>query len=136
MKARSTHALVGLCGNEQINTRGFTSALSQASTSPAKKSSPGSFVVAPGSNIATVITLAPANPGPARGIGIDVDVEERLVARGHREGEIRDAARGAVAMVARVVRRFGQLRDGDVGTRQVGIAEAEVDHVATVGTRV
>ena len=35
------HAVVGLCGNEKIATRGFGQADSQASTRSAKKASPG-----------------------------------------------------------------------------------------------
>ena len=69
MKARSTHALVGLWGKEQMITLGLTVALSQAATRPAKKSSPGSLVLAPGSTMGTVMTWAPAKPGPARWIG-------------------------------------------------------------------
>ena len=80
-------------------------------------------------------TLLGADGRDDFGVGVEVDVEERLVARGHGETEIGDAARGAVAVVARVVRRLGELRDGDVGTGQVGIAETEVDDVATRGAR-
>jgi hypothetical protein len=38
-------------------------------------------------------------------------------------------------MVLRIVRRFGEFRDRDVGTRQVRVTEAEVDDVTTERAR-
>ncbi len=70
------------------------------------------------------------------GVGVEVDVKEHLVAVGDREAQVRNAAAGAVAVVLRIVRGFGELLDGDVGARQVGVAEAEVDDVASVRARV
>jgi hypothetical protein len=68
-------------------------------------------------------------------VRIEVDVEEHLVAIGDRQAKVRDPAAGAVAMVLRIVRRLGEFRDRDVGTRQVRVTEAEVDHVTTEGAR-
>ena len=80
-------------------------------------------------------TLLGADGGDDLGVGVEVDVEEHLVARGHRQAQVGDAARGAVAMVARIVRRLRELRDGHVGAREIRITEAEIDDVATRGAR-
>ena len=173
MKARSTQALVGLCGKGHDNDARLHAPRSpRRASSPSKKSSPGSFVLAPGiehrhgddrgareARAGQVDRVARARHdravarseqhphqvgeallGPDRrhdlGVGIEVDVEEHLVAVGDRETQIRDAATRAVAVILRVVRGLGQLLDGHVGTGQIGIAEAEVDDVASVCARV
>src|SRR5205085_2761476 len=48
---------------------------------------------------------------------------------GHGLTELGDAPAGRVAVVARVARRLGQLLDRDLGRRDVGVAEAQVDDV-------
>ena len=52
-----------------------------------------------------------------------------LVQRGDRLAELRQAAADRVAMVARDVGRLGELVDGDLRRRDVGVAEPEVDHI-------
>ena len=61
--------------------------------------------------------------------GSSVDAEPALVEVGDGLAQLRDAAAGRVAVVARVVRRLDELLDGDVGRRDVGVAEPEVDDV-------
>ena len=67
--------------------------------------------------------------GDDLGVGIDVDVKEQLVTVRHRETEIGDATTRAVAVVLGILGGLGEFGDRDVWTRQVRIAEAEVDHV-------
>src|SRR6202040_4081081 len=69
------------------------------------------------------------------GLRIEVDIEECLVTRSHGESQVGNTARGAVAVVARVVRRLSQLGNGHVGTRKVGVPEAEINDVATEAPR-
>ena len=73
--------------------------------------------------------LLGADRGDDLALGVEVDVEPALVQVGERLAQLGDAAAGRVAMVAGVVRRLRQLLDGQVGRRDVGVAEAEVDDV-------
>ena len=61
--------------------------------------------------------------------GSRLDAEAAQVEVGDGLAQLRDAPAGRVAVVPGVVDRLGQLLDGDVGRRQVGVAEPEVDHV-------
>ena len=54
-----------------------------------------------------------------------------LVQRGDRLAQLGQAAAHRVAVVARVLRRLAQLVDGDLRRGDVGVAEAQVDHVRT-----
>ena len=65
------------------------------------------------------------------GVGVERDVEAPLVELGERRAELRQAAADGVAVVHRAQRGLAQLLDGDRGRRDVGVAEAEVDHVAS-----
>ena len=80
--------------------------------------------------------LLGADRGDHLGVGVEVDVELALVEVGDGAAQLGDPARGRVAVVARVVRCLGQLAHRHVGRRQVGIAEPEVDHVASGSPRV
>ncbi len=75
------------------------------------------------------------NGGDYLGLGIDVDVKEQLVAVRHGETEVRNPTARAVTVVLWIMNRFGEFGDRDLGARQVGIAKAEVHHVATRGAR-
>ena len=61
--------------------------------------------------------------------GSSIDAEPALVERGDGLAQLGDAPARGVAVVARVVRRLGQLLDGDVRRGEVRVAEAEVHHV-------
>ena len=63
------------------------------------------------------------------GVGVELDVEAPAVEVGDRLTELGDAAAGRVAVVARVARRLGQLLDRDLGRRDIGVAEAQIDDV-------
>ena len=63
------------------------------------------------------------------GVGVELDAELALVEVGDGQPQLRDAPARRVAVVARVAHRLDQLVDGDVGRRDVGVAEAEVDDV-------
>ena len=63
------------------------------------------------------------------GLGVELDAELALVEVGDGQPQLRDAAARRVAVVARVAHRLDQLLDRDVGRRDVGVAEAEVDDV-------
>jgi len=65
------------------------------------------------------------------GLGVERDAEPALVESGDRGPQLGDAARGRVAVVAGVVRRLGELLDRDARRGDVGVAEPEVDHVAS-----
>ena len=63
------------------------------------------------------------------GLGIELDAVPVAVQLAHRGAQIRQAAARRVAVVARQQRGLAQLLDGDLRRRDVGVAEAEVDHV-------
>ena len=164
-------AVVGLCGNERIATRGLGHADSQASTRLAKNASPGVRLV-------VAEPLEPHHPDVGAGEQRRVEVDrvrgrrdERRVPRSHHDPhevrepflgadgrddlavgvqlhpeapqvqvrdrlpELGDPAARRVAVVAGVVYRLGQLLDGHVGRRDVGVAEPEVDDVVAGSTR-
>ena len=50
-------------------------------------------------------------------LGVEVDAELAPVEVGDRQAQLRDAAAGRVAVVARVAHRLDELVDGDVGRR-------------------
>ena len=81
-------------------------------------------------------TLLCADGRDHLGLGVEVNIKEQLVAVRDRKTEVRYAPARAVAVVLRVVGGLGELLDRDVGARQVGVPEAEVDDVAPVGARV
>ena len=60
---------------------------------------------------------------------VELDAEAAPVEVGGGQAELGDPARGRVAMISRLLRRLDQLLDGELGRRQVRVAEAEVDHV-------
>ncbi len=62
-------------------------------------------------------------------VGVKLDAEAAPVVVGHRLAQLRDALRGGVAVVPAVAGGLGQLLDGDLGGRDVGVPEAQVDHV-------
>ncbi len=61
--------------------------------------------------------------------GSSVDAEAPQVEVGDGLAQLGDALARRVPVVARVVHRLGQLLDGHVGRREVGVAEPEVDDV-------
>ena len=63
------------------------------------------------------------------GLRVELDAEAVAIELADRRSEVREAAARRVAVVARQERRLPQLLDGDLRRRDVGIAEAEVDHV-------
>ena len=157
MNARSTHAVVGLCGNDRTITRGRGHASSHASRRLSKKScsgprrtwrtsapakiGPQMWIGYDGLGHERGVARAEQHPhevreallGPDRraglGLGVELDPERALVQVGDREAELRDAPARRVAVVARVADGFAELVDRDVGRRQVGVAEPEVDDV-------
>ena len=68
------------------------------------------------------------------GLGIELDTEAPQVQIRHRQSQLRDAPARRVAVVARVAGGFCQLVDGDIGRRDVGVAEPQVDDVLTRAT--
>ena len=62
-------------------------------------------------------------------LGIELDAEAVGVQVADRGAQLRDAAARRVAVVARLRRRLRQLVDGRGRGGQVGVPEAEVDHV-------
>ena len=78
-------------------------------------------------------TLFGANGRDDLGFGVEVHVEEFLVALGHCETQVRNSATRAVAMVTWIACRFGQLLHRDLRTWKVWISKAEVDCVTPVG---
>ena len=73
--------------------------------------------------------LLGADRGDDLGLGIELDAEAPQVQVGDGLAQLRDAPARRVPVVAGVVRRLGELLDRDLGRRDVGVAEAEVDHV-------
>ena len=69
------------------------------------------------------------------GLGVELDRELAPVEVGDGAAELGDAPGGGVAVVARVVRRLGELVHRDVGRGQVRVPEAEVDHVTAGSPR-
>ena len=67
--------------------------------------------------------------GTDLGLEVERHAELALVQRGDGFAQLRDALARRVAMVARVAHRLDQLLDRDVGRRQIGVAEREVDDV-------
>ena len=65
-------------------------------------------------------------------LGVEPDAEMALVALADGLAEVRQAAARRVAVVHRLGGRLGELLDRDRRRGDVGIAEAEVDHVAPV----
>ena len=65
-------------------------------------------------------------------VGIELDAELRPVALADRLAEVGQPAARRVAVVHRLGGGLRELLDGDVGRGDVGVAEAEVDHVATL----
>ena len=63
------------------------------------------------------------------GLGVELDAEAIAVEVADRAAQLRDAATGRVAVVARVRGRLGQLLDRRRRRGEVGVAEPEVDHV-------
>jgi hypothetical protein len=74
-------------------------------------------------------TLLGADGRDRLSLGIELDAEAPPVEVADRAPEVRDAAARRVAVVARILRRLGELLDGNVRGRHVRVAEAEVDHV-------
>jgi hypothetical protein len=62
-------------------------------------------------------------------LGVELDVPLAGVEVGHGLPQLGDAPAGAVAVVAGVPGRLGQLVDGHLRRGQVGVAEGQVDHV-------
>ena len=63
------------------------------------------------------------------GLRIELDAEALLIQLAHGGPQVRQPAARRVAVVARQQRSLAQLLDGDLRRRDVGVAEAEVDHV-------
>ena len=68
-------------------------------------------------------------------LGIDLDIETAGVVAGAGAAQPGDAARYRIAVSFRVLHRLDQLGDDVRGGRAVGIAHAEIDHVAPRGAR-
>ena len=171
MKARSTQAVVGLCGNDSTITRGLGQADSQASISDVEEglAGVGRRLGSAGRVGPSQADLADVGAGEQRGVdvdrvrrrghergvarpdqhphqvgqallgpdgghdlgvGVELDAERAQVQVGDGLAQLGDAPRRRVAVVAGVVGGLGQLLDRDVGRREVGVAEAEVDDVA------
>jgi hypothetical protein len=62
-------------------------------------------------------------------IGIELHAETARVIVGLRAAQAGNAARGGIAMRARVLTTSHQLVDDGFGRRQIGIAHAQVDDV-------
>ncbi len=157
MKSRSTHAVVGLCGNDSTMTRGRGHESSQRLEQVLEE-----VLVGAEAHVAHLgagedrtpdvdrirrarhergVTRAEQHPhevgeallGPDGAahlrVGIELDAELALVEVGDGHPQLRDAAAGRVPVVARVAHRLDQLVDRDIGRRHVGVAEAEVDDV-------
>ena len=73
--------------------------------------------------------LLGADGGAHLRVGVELHTEAAPVEIGDREAELRDAAARRVPVVARVLDRLGELLHRDVGRRDVGVAEPEVDDV-------
>ncbi len=65
-------------------------------------------------------------------VGVELHAEDLQVTLADRLAEVRQATARRVAMVRRLRRRLAQLFNRNLGRRDVGVAEAEVDHVAPV----
>ncbi len=63
------------------------------------------------------------------GLGVERDAPLALVERGDRLSQLGQPLAHGVAVVAGDAGRLGQLLHRDLGRRDVGVAEAEVDHV-------
>ena len=63
---------------------------------------------------------------------VERDAERALVVLGDGVAQLRDPSARGVPVVGGLGGRLLQLRDGDLGRRDVRVAEAEVDHVAPV----
>ena len=62
-------------------------------------------------------------------LGVQLHTETSQVEVGHGPAELGDTTAERVAMVAGISRGLGQLLHGNVGRRQVGVAEPQVDNV-------
>ncbi|CAB4836982.1 unannotated protein [freshwater metagenome] len=62
---------------------------------------------------------------------VEMDTPAPQVHRRRGLAELGDTLARRVSVVASVVRSLGELLDRDVGRGQIGVAEPEVDHVAT-----
>ena len=92
----------------------------------------GTSAVSPGpSSVQHQVREALLRTDRAAHLGLEVerDVELALVEVGERLAQLRDAVAQRVAVVAGVAHRLDQLLDRDVGRREVGVAEPEVDDV-------
>ena len=158
-KSRSTHVVVGLCGNDRTMHPGLGPASTRRPRAMASKKSLvgrragsrgrrhrrragprcGSGRTATGTRAAspgwssTHIRWEKPSLAPMvvmhLGLGVERHAEAALVEVGDGLAELRDAPTGRVAVVPGVAGRLGQLVDRDLGRRQVGVAEAEVDDV-------
>ena len=63
------------------------------------------------------------------GLEVERDSELARVEARERLSQLGDPVAQRVAMVARIAGRLDQLLDRDIGRREIGIAEAEVDDV-------
>ena len=67
-------------------------------------------------------------------VGIELHAEAARIIVGLRAAQAGNAARGRIAMRARVAHDFAQLVDDGFRRRQVGIAHAEIDDVGAAAT--
>ena len=68
-------------------------------------------------------------------VGIELHAEAALVIGALRPAQALDAARGGIAVGARVAHRLDQLLHDMLGRRHVGIAHAEIDDVVAARAR-
>ena len=66
------------------------------------------------------------------GLRIDRDAEAARVVLADRSAQLLDAAAHRVAVIGRPERGLPQLLDGDRRRREIGVAEAEVDHIVSL----
>ena len=157
MNSRSTHAVVGLCGNDVTITRWSRPRLLVRGAHVREEVLSGTHahVVHAGAREDRApdvdrVRRARHQRGVARpderehqvrepflrtdrradlGLEVERDAERALVEVGDRLAQLRDAAARRVPVVARIAHRFGQLLDRDRRRRHVGVAEREVDDV-------
>ena len=65
------------------------------------------------------------------GLRVEFDTESALIKIRHRGTELGDSPAGGIPVVPRVLGRFNQLVHRGGGRREIGVAEAEVDHIFT-----
>ena len=76
-----------------------------------------------------------AERGDDLGVGIELHPEAALVIGGLRAAQARNAARGRIAVGARLAERILQLLEHVRRRRQIGIAHAEIDDVGAAVAR-